>query len=124
MNELQERFRCRVNVRRDLGVVEVSGGDVAAAEAEIRGIIERGVTSDFERDAGRPSSYAAAGGTPPRSSRPPPPPRGSPGLAPDDDNDDGFWDDDDDDDDWVLEGLEDELDDARRVAGWPRGRSG
>ena len=122
VNELQERFRCRVNVRRDLGVVEVSGGDVAAAEDEIRGIIERGVTSDVERDAGRPSSYAAAGGTPPRSSRPPPPPRGSPGVAPDDDNDDGFWDDDDDeDDDWVLEGLEDELDDA---AAWQDGQGG
>ena len=52
VNELQRRFGCRVNVRRDLGVIEVSGGDVAAAEDEIRTIVDRGVQSDLQRDTG------------------------------------------------------------------------
>ena len=112
VNELQQRFGCRVNVRRDLGVIEVSGGDVAAAEDEIRGIVDRGVQSDLQRDTG--------GGRPPLSREPrsdssardrgyASPPYGRNGQN----------DDDDDDDDWVLEGLEDELDDA---AQWSEGK--
>ena len=117
VNELQQRFGCRVNVRRDLGVIEVSGGDVAAAEDEIRGIVDRGVQSDLQRDTG--------GGRPPLS-RELDRSRGARdgGYAPPPDSDaadddDGFWNDDDDDDDWVLEGLEDELDDA---AQWSQGK--
>jgi predicted RNA-binding protein YlqC (UPF0109 family) len=50
---IQERTGAYVNVRRDIGAVEVSGGDVAAAAAEIRRIVADGQRNDVERGGSR-----------------------------------------------------------------------
>ena len=108
IREIQERTGAHLSVRKELGVVEVEGGDVRAAEREIRQLVEDGRRSDATR------GYGAAE----RDARRLEPPRtfGSPG---DDGYGDGEYYDDDDleDDDWILEGLEDELADAAAWAG-------
>jgi hypothetical protein len=53
VREIQERTGAYVNVRREIGAVEVSGGNVAAAAAEIRRIVEDGKRNDVERGGSR-----------------------------------------------------------------------
>ena len=108
IREIQERTGAHLSVRKELGVVEVEGGDVRAAEREIRQLVEDGRRSDATR------GYGAAERDARRES--PPDKLGSPG---DDGYGDGEYYDDDDleDDDWILEGLEDELADAAAWAG-------
>ena len=117
IREIQERTGAHLSVRKELGVVEVEGGDVHAAEQEIRRLVEDGRRSDSTRgysaseretresqrssqrdeygdEYGRDDGYGGSRGH----------------------RDDSYYDD-DSDDDWVLEGLEDELADARNWSG-------
>ena len=101
IREIQERTGAHLSVRRELGVVEVEGGDVAAAEAEIRRIVEEGRRSDA--GGGFPRDGFDDGRDRRRVDRF------------DDAEDD--WDE-DDDEDWILEGFEEEMEDA---AAWANG---
>ena len=110
VREIQERTGAHLSVRKELGVVEVEGGDVRAAEREIRRLVEDGRRSDAtrgygaaERDARRRDGY------------------GDDKYAADDG--DLPYDDLEEDDDWILEGLEDELADAAAWAGGGAGAS-
>tara|TARA_B110000977_G_scaffold65561_1_gene89340 strand:+ start:739 stop:2883 length:2145 start_codon:yes stop_codon:yes gene_type:complete len=129
IREIQERTGAHLSVRKELGLVEVEGGDVKAAEAEIRRLVEDGRRSDTTRGYGADE----------RSTRSGPPPSNSgrdeyrdDRYGNDDDdygrasrNDDGYrgeagnrYDETSEDaDDWILEGLEDELKDARSWSG-------
>ena len=123
MREIQERTGAHLSVRKDLGVVEVEGGDVRAAEREIRRLVEDGRRSDAtrgygasERDARRLAGPAVR----------------TTGRFDDGYRDDAYDEDDRDDrdrpydeeeDDWILEGLEDELADAAAWAGGGAGAS-
>ena len=101
IREIQERTGAHLSVRRELGVVEVEGGDVAAAEAEIRRIVEEGRRSDA---GGGFPAMASTGGTFRRR------------VDRFDDAEDDW--DEDDDEDWILEGFEEEMEDA---AAWANG---
>ena len=120
--EIQERTGAHLSVRKDLGVVEVEGGDVAAAEAEIRRIVEDGRRSDAAsgRNAAGPGARRGPGGTetPPRREYYEEEAYGGR-------DEEGYgYDSDDSDDDWILEGLEDELADAAAWAGGHESRPG
>ena len=120
VREIQELTGAHLSVRADLGVVEVEGGDVRAAEREIRRVVEDGRRSDAtrgygasERDARRPAGPTV------RTTG-----RFDDGYRDDgDDGDDGDLSYDEEEDDWILEGLEDELADAAAWAGGGAGAS-
>ena len=103
VREIQERTGAHLSVRKELGVVEVEGGDVHAAEREIRRLVEDGRRSDATRGYGAAERDA----------------RRRDGTGDDeyaaDDGDLPY--DDLEDDDWILEGLEDELADAAAWSG-------
>ena len=106
---IQDDTGAYLNVRKEKGVVEISGGDARAAADEVLRIVAEGRKSDAER--GGPRDSPRDGFSNRRDDRY-------------DDRHDDRYDDrhddrydsvtDDNDDEWILEGLEDELEEGRR----------